>query len=83
MTNESYGFRLLSQDLLSGFGAVGEGTSLQTAPDGRRIMWLAYEGPPKNFTGADVSDPRRPRVVVQTDLPHGKVRSNSLDTRAT
>jgi hypothetical protein len=26
-----------------------------------------------------VTDPRAPRVVVQTDLPHAKMRSNSLD----
>ena len=37
--------------------------------DGRRIMWLAHESAPKNFTGVDVTDPRKPKVVVQTDLP--------------
>lgn len=79
MTSDSYGFKLLAEDPLKGFGAVGEGMSMQVARDGRRILWLAHEGPPKNFTGVDVSDPRQPRVVVQTDLPHGKVRSNSLE----
>lgn len=74
------GMRLIGHDLLAGFGGVGEGMSLQRAPDGRRIMWMAHEGPPKNFTGVDVTDPRNPRVVVQTDLPHNKVRSNSLET---
>jgi hypothetical protein len=53
--------------------------SLQTARDGRRIMWLAHEGPPKNFTAVDVTDPKKPKVVVQTDLPHNRVRSNSLE----
>ncbi len=72
--------RLIGHDDLAGYGGVGEGMSLQRAPDGRRIMWLAHEGPPKNFTGVDVTDPTRPKVVVQTDLPHGKVRSNSLET---
>jgi hypothetical protein len=47
--------------------------------DGRRILWLAHEGAPKNFTGVDVTDPRNPKMVVQTELPHMKVRSNSLD----
>src|SRR5258708_37087163 len=53
--------------------------SLQETQDGRRMMWLAHEGPPKNFTGVDVTDPRKPKVVVQTDLPHNRVRSNSLE----
>jgi hypothetical protein len=53
--------------------------SLQKTRDGRRIMWLAHEGPPKNFTGVDVTDPKKPKVVVQTDLPHQRVRSNSLE----
>ncbi len=74
------GMRLIGHDLLAGYGGVGEGMSLQAAPDGRRILWLAHEGPPKNFTGVDVTDPSRPRVVVQTELPHNKVRSNSLET---
>ncbi|MDS1142020.1 hypothetical protein RE432_16385 [Pusillimonas sp. SM2304] len=71
--------RLLSQDTLGGFGGVGEGIAMQCLPDGRRVLWLAHEGAPKNFTAVDVSDPRRPRVLVQTDLPHAHVRSNSLE----
>ncbi|WP_222129973.1 LVIVD repeat-containing protein [Bordetella genomosp. 13] len=71
--------RLLSQHDLGGFGGVGEGIALQLAPDGRRILWMAHESAPKNFTGVDVSDPRAPRVVVQTELPHASVRSNSLE----
>ncbi|MGV6876499.1 LVIVD repeat-containing protein [Pseudochelatococcus sp. B33] len=74
------GMRLIGHDLLSGWGGIGEGMSLQAAKDGRRILWLAHEGPPKNFTGVDVTDPRNPRVVVQTDLPNMHVRSNSLET---
>jgi len=74
------GMRLIAHDPLAGFGGVGEGMSLQRAPDGRRILWLAHEGPPKNFTGVDVTDPCRPKVIVQTELPHNKVRSNSLET---
>jgi hypothetical protein len=62
-----------------GWGGIGEGMSIQKTRDGRRIMWLAHEGPPKNFTGVDVTDPRHPKVVVQTELPHMKVRSNSLE----
>ena len=59
---------------------MGEGMSIQIAPDGRRIIWLAHESAPKNFTAVDVSDPRKPKVVVQTDLPQAHMRSNSLET---
>jgi hypothetical protein len=52
---------------------------VQLARDGRRILWLAHESGPSRFTGVDVSDPRRPRVLVQTALPHDRVRANSLD----
>src|ERR1700689_3746656 len=71
--------RLLEQHELDGFGGLGEGMSLQLAKDGRRILWLAHESAPKNFTGVDVSDPRKPKLVVQTELPHRQVRSNSLE----
>jgi len=75
----SWNFKLLSQNNLSGFGGMGEGMAVQITKDGRRIIWLAHESAPKNFTGVDVSDPRNPKVVVQTDLPHADVRSNSLE----
>src|SRR6476469_10012799 len=75
----SLNMKLLSQHDLAGFGGLGEGMSMQLAGDGRRILWLAHEGAQKNFTGVDVSDPRNPKMVVQTELPHMKVRSNSLD----
>ncbi len=71
--------RLLAQDELAGFGGIGEGMSLQLAKDGRRILWLAHESAPKNFTGVDVSDPRHPKVVCQTELAHRQMRSNSLE----
>src|SRR6202790_2597096 len=75
----SLNMRLLAHHELQGFGGIGEGMAMQLARDGRRILWLAHESAPKNFTGVDVTDPRAPRVVVQTELPHAKVRSNSLD----
>src|SRR5918993_619086 len=73
-------FRLISHHELNGFGGMGEGMSIQIAPDGRRILWLAHESAPKNFTAVDVSEPRNPKVVVQTDLPKSYMRSNSLET---
>ena len=75
----AWNFKLLAQHELQGFGGMGEGMSIQIAPDGRRILWLAHESAPKNFTAVDVSDPRKPKVVVQTDLPQAYMRSNSLE----
>src|SRR5947199_7189703 len=75
-----WNFKLLAQHELGGFGGMGEGMSVQIAPDGRRIIWLAHESAPKNFTAVDVSDPRKPKVVCQTDLPQSHMRSNSLET---
>lgn len=75
----SLNMRLLAHHDLGGFGAMGEGMAMQLARDGRRILWMAHESAPKNFTAVDVSDPRAPKMVIQTDLPHARVRSNSLD----
>ena len=78
----TWNFKLLAQNDLGGFGGMGEGMSITIAKDGRRIIWLAHESAPKNFTGVDVSDPRNPKVVVQTDLPQSFMRSNSLECSA-
>src|SRR3954453_9077565 len=75
----TWNFKLLSQNDLGGFGGMGEGMAVQVAKDGRRIIWLAHESAPKNFTALDVSDPRNPKIVVQTDLPQSFMRSNSLE----
>jgi len=75
----SLNMRLLAHHELEGFGGMGEGMAMQATRDKRRILWLAHEAAPKNFTAVDVTDPRKPRLVVQTELPHAKMRSNSLD----
>jgi len=77
--HEALNMKLVGQNTLQGFGGLGEGMAVQDAKDGRRIMWLAHEGAPKNFTGVDITDPKNMKVVVQTDLPHNNMRSNSLD----
>jgi len=77
--DEALNMKLIAHDTLHGFGGVGEGMSIQQTSAGRRILWLAHEGAPKNFTGVDVSDPKHPKVVIQTELPHDSVRSNSLE----
>ena len=71
--------KLLAHHELQGFGGLGEGMAMQLSRDKRRILWLAHESAPKNFTAVDVTDPRAPKIVVQTELPHARVRSNSLD----
>ncbi len=76
---EAKNMTLIAQDTLVGFGGMGEGMCMQVAGDGRRILWLAHESAPKNFTGVDVSDIKNPKVVVQTELPHMDMRSNSLE----
>jgi hypothetical protein len=75
----AWNMKLISHNELAGFGGVGEGINMQLTSDGRRILWLAHESAPKNFTAVDVTDVRNPKMIVQTELPHAKVRSNSLD----
>ena len=72
-TAEAKNLKLLSQHDLNGFGNGGEGLALQATRDGRRILYIAHESAPKDFTGIDVTDPKNPQMVVQTDLPHGDV----------
>ena len=79
MAENALNMRLLAQHELAGFGGVGEGMSLQLAKDGRRILWLAHESAPKNFTGVDVTNPRDLKLVAQTELAHRQMRSNSLE----
>jgi hypothetical protein len=75
----AWNFKLIAHHQLAGFGGLGEGMAIQIAKDGRRILWLAHESAPKNFTALDVSDPKKPKMVVQTDLPFSHMRSNSLE----
>ncbi len=71
--------KLLAHEPLGSFGNGGEGMCIQLTGNGRRVLWIAHESAPSNFSAIDVSDPRRPRVLVRTELPHANVRSNSLD----
>ena len=71
--------RLLAQHPLDGFGNCGEGLALQKTRDGRRILWTAHESAPKTVTALDVTNPKKPVLITQTDLPHTRMRSNSLD----
>jgi len=77
--NTNLNMRLLAHHTLNGYGGMGEGMSMQLLAGGRRVLWLAHESAPKNFTAVDVTDPRAPKVVVQTELAHKDMRSNSLE----
>src|SRR5881397_2836623 len=70
--------RLLAHHPLDGFGNCGEGMAIQRSRAGRRILWIAHESAPKNVTAVDVTNPKKPAMVTQTELPHERVRSNSL-----
>jgi len=81
MVNQSQAcknMRLIAYHDLDGFGNCGEGLALKQLPDGRRILFIAHLDPPKDFTVLDVTNPANPSVILQTDLPHQEVRSNSL-----
>ncbi len=71
-----WNFKLLAHHELAGFGGMGEGMSIQGTKDGRpdHRGWR-MESAPKNFTGLDVTDPRNPKIVVQTELPEPFMRS--------
>lgn len=68
---------LLSQCDLGGHGNGGEGLGM-TLTGNRRVLYVAHESAPVDFTAVDVTDPRRPAVLAQVRLPHDQVRSNSL-----
>src|SRR5437762_773682 len=78
-STSSRNMRLLGHHPLNGFGNCGEGLALQKTRDGRRVLWIAHESQPKNVTALDVTNPKKPVLIAQTDLPHEKMRSNSLD----
>ena len=66
----AWNMELVGHHELAGFGGVGKGMAVQKTKDGRRILWLAHESAPKNFTAIDVTDPSDLKQVVQIDLPH-------------
>ena len=76
---QAWNMKLISQSDLGGFGNGGEGLALQATADGRRIMYVAHESGPKDFTALDVTDPSEPIIIAQTEVPNDRVRSNSLD----
>ncbi len=77
-TQEIRNMRLISHHDLNGFGNIGEGVHLHQTRDGRRVLYLAHESAPKDITSVDVTDIANPRLLAQTELAYGHLRSNSL-----
>ena len=77
-TQEIRNMRLISHHDLNGFGNIGEGVHLHQTRDGRRVLYLAHESAPKDITSVDVTDIANPKVLAQTELAYGHLRSNSL-----
>ena len=77
-TLEIKNMKLVSHVDLNGHNNLGEGVDLHQTASGRRIFYMAHEGPPKDFTSVDVTDLANPKVVAQTDLDYNHLRSNSL-----
>ena len=75
----SLNMKLLAHHELAGYGGMGEGIAMQKTNDGRRVLWMAHESAPKNFTAVDVTDPKNPKLLIQTELTDMDLRSNSLD----
>jgi hypothetical protein len=68
---------LLAHHDLAGSGSCGEGT-IVIERRGRRYLYIAHVDILTNFSVLDVTDPRRPVLLYQEQLPHREVRSNSL-----
>ena len=77
-TQEIKNMRLISHVDLNGHNNLGEGVDLHQTASGRRIFYMAHEGPPKDFTSVDVTDLANPKVIAQTNLDYNHLRSNSL-----
>ena len=77
-TQEIRNMRLISHHDLNGYGNIGEGVHLHVTSDGRRVLYMAHESAPKDITSVDVTDIANPRLLAQTELAYGHLRSNSL-----
>ena len=77
-TQEIRNMRLISHHDLNGYGNIGEGVHLHQTGDGRRVLYMAHESAPKDITSVDVTDIANPRLLAQTELDYGHLRSNSL-----
>jgi hypothetical protein len=76
---ESLNMDLIARNSLNGTGNLGEGYAEIKTRNGRRILYVAHESGPRCFSVLDVTNPRAPRLLLQTDIPSPNTRCNSLD----
>ena len=74
---ESNNMKLIGYNGLGDLGDCGEGVALQIK-NGRRYLYVAHLFAWGDFSVLDVTDPRDPKLICQTRLPHKEMRSNSL-----
>lgn len=77
-SGQSKNMRLIGQNTLEGFGNGGEGFALKQLSNGQRVLFVAHESGPKDFSILDVTEPSDPKMILQTDIPDDRLRSNSL-----
>lgn len=70
----SWNMRHLGSSDLAGPVNLGEGIGLQRLPNGRRIMYLAHDQGPKDFSIVDVTDVKKPKLLAQAELSLHQMR---------
>jgi len=70
--------RLIGHNTLGAGPNAGEGLAMKITPSGRRLFYVAHENPPMAMSILDVTDPTKPEIVYQAEVPHDGIRGNSL-----
>jgi hypothetical protein len=73
--------RLIGHNDLGAGPNAGEGLAMKITPSGRWLFYVAHENPPMAMSILDVTDPTKPELVYQAEVPHNDVRGNSLAIR--
>ena len=73
-----HNLRLIGHNNLGAGPNAGEGLAMKITPEGRRLFYVAHENPPLAMSILDVTDPTRPEIVYQSEVPHDGIRGNSL-----
>jgi hypothetical protein len=73
-----HNLRLIGHNNLGAGPNAGEGLAMKITPEGRRLFYVAHENPPLAMSILDVTDPTKPEIVYQSEVPHDGIRGNSL-----
>ena len=76
-----HNLKLIGHNSLGAGPNAGEGLAMKVTPDGRWLFYVAHENPPMAMSILDVTDPTKPELVYQSEVPHNDVRGNSLAIR--